>query len=320
VTGNGGDGTQGPFHPGEIALQERAGMRAKLEAWGGKGIRTFMPDQHREFFAQLPFFILGAEDAGGRPWATILTGAPGFITSPHATMLRLAARPIAGDPLDGALKDGAPLGGLGIELHTRRRNRVNGKVTLDPGGEGLALTVDQSFGNCAQYIQSRRATATSPSQVDVAPPRHAAMLDEAMQQLLAKADTFFIASKKEGDAADRRNGIDVSHRGGRPGFVDVLDGRTLQWPDYRGNFFFNTLGNILLDPRCGLLFIDFERGGTLQLTGHAEILWDWDRAKPALSDAQRVVRFHLHEAVQMTRGLPFQWEFLGQAPQFADTP
>ncbi len=312
------DAADSPFHAGELALQERAGVRAKLDAWGRKGIRPFMPDQHRQFFAQLPFFLVGSTDRRGRPWASILAGDPGFITSPDPRSLHLAARPLPGDPLAAALHDGAALGGLGIELHTRRRNRVNGKAALDPDGGGFTLSVDQSFGNCAQYIQARATRPQRASPPGVAPARHASVFDDAMRRILKSADTFFIASRHDGDPADRRNGVDVSHRGGRAGFVDLIDEWTLQWPDYRGNFFFNTLGNIALDPRCGLLFVDFARGGTLQLTGRGEILGEWDRGRPALRDAQRVVRFHLEEAIHIAQGLPFDWEFLGWAPQFAD--
>jgi hypothetical protein len=313
-----GGNDESGFHAGELALQERAGVRAKLAAAGRKGIRPFMPDQHRQFFAELPFFFLGSIDPHGRLWASIVGGAPGFITAPNAKALHISARPLQGDPLAAALRDGAALGGLGIEFHTRRRNRVNGKATLDPDGGGFLLAVDQSFGNCAQYIQARATTLSVLSPSDVAPPRHATAFDDAMRRILAGADTFFIASAHDGDPTDPRNGVDVSHRGGPPGFVDLLDDRTLQWPDYRGNFFFNTLGNVALDPRCGLLFVDFERGGTLQLTGRAEVLWEWDRSRPALRDAQRVIRFRLEEAVHIAYGLPFQWEFLGQAPQFAN--
>jgi len=183
-----------------------------------------MPDQHRQFFAQLPFFLVGSADRQGRPWASILAGEPGFITSPDPKSLHVLAKPLPGDPLAPALRDGAALGGLGIELHTRRRNRVNGKARLDPDGGGFFLFVDQSFGNCAQYIQARSTTLKPSSPSSVAPARHATGFDDAMRRILASADTFFIASRHDGDPTDPRNGVDVSHRGGRPGVIlDALD-------------------------------------------------------------------------------------------------
>ena len=90
-------------------------------------------------------------------------------------------------------------------------------------------------------------------------------LDEAARDLIESADTFFVASRSRAElGAD--GGLDMSHRGGRPGFVGV-QGDTLAIPDFRGNRFFNTLGNLLGDPRAGLLFVDFTTGELLQLQG-----------------------------------------------------
>jgi predicted pyridoxine 5'-phosphate oxidase superfamily flavin-nucleotide-binding protein len=74
------------------------------------------------------------------------------------------------------------------------------------------------------------------------------------QRLIREADTFFIAS------SHRDGGADASHRGGNPGFVHVLNETKLIWPDYSGNGMFQTLGNLAIDPRAGLLFMDFESG------------------------------------------------------------
>ena len=138
-----------PFHAGEIALQERAGVRARLAETGHRVIRDFMPEQHRDFFNHLPFLIVGSLDRAGRPWASMLTGFPGFMASPDPKTLRIAARPGPHDLLAKNLAAGAPLGLLGIELSTRRRNRMNGRVSM-LDGSGFAVSVDQSFGNCPQ--------------------------------------------------------------------------------------------------------------------------------------------------------------------------
>lgn len=66
--------------------------------------------------------------------------------------------------------------------------------------------------------------------------------------------------------------MDVSHRGGPSGFVQV-DGDVLTVPDYPGNRYFNTFGNFLENPRAGLLFINFENGDLLHLTGEASVSW-----------------------------------------------
>jgi predicted pyridoxine 5'-phosphate oxidase superfamily flavin-nucleotide-binding protein len=241
-----------PFHPGEQAIQEKLGRREEMERFGRRVIRPYMPDQHRDFYASLPFAAIGAMDAQGRPWAGLVFGAPGFLKSPEPRELSLGADFHPDDPIGFALDEGAPIGLLGVELASRRRNRVNGRV-VERDGSRRVIAVDQSFGNCPQYNQNRALVETLP-----APPqpaiRSAALSDED-RAMIAAADTFFVAS-----ATPSRDqpweGVDVSHRGGRPGFVKV-EGDQLTVPDYTGNFYFNTLGNFAVYPRAGLVFVDF---------------------------------------------------------------
>ncbi|RQR56642.1 pyridoxamine 5'-phosphate oxidase [Burkholderia sp. Bp9140] len=304
-----------PFHAGELAVQQRAGVTEAAGAAGRRGIRRFMPDQHRTFFAQLPFFVLGGVDAHGQPWATLRVGMPGFVTTPDARTLRIGGDALPGDPLAGAWRPGAPLGGLGIEFDTRRRNRVNGVVRAVDGG-ALTIAVEQSFGNCAKYIQGRKP-ACVPREGDASIEADVSdRLSDADRALLAQADTFFVASANTSAGAGAARGADVSHRGGMPGFVRVDDARTLTTPDFSGNRFFNTLGNLQHDPRAGLLFVDFDSGDLLYVAAEAEIVWDGPLVA-SFDGAQRVVRFHVRE-VRRTRGvLPFRWSTVERAPQFA---
>jgi len=291
----------------------------KIASVGRRIIRDFMPDQHREFFAQLPFFILGWLDERARPWASVLAGAPGFLSSPDARRLHVAARPLGGDPLHGALRDGAFVGGLGIEFRSRRRNRVNGKLAIDDDGRGFTIIVDQSFGNCPQYIQVRDLGRPASAAVVAADPAVSAdRFDPAARKLVAASDTFFIASHFGDDVSRREHGVDVSHRGGLRGFVRIVDERRLEFPDYRGNFMFNTLGNLTANPRCGLLFVDFGSGDTLQLTGRAEILWDFARDDPAWRGAERVIRFELDDMVRLPGAFPLRGERVEYASQLRE--
>ncbi|UEP23447.1 pyridoxamine 5'-phosphate oxidase family protein [Burkholderia ambifaria] len=304
-----------PFHAGELAVQQRAGVTEAAGAAGRRGIRRFMPDQHRAFFAQLPFFVLGGVDAHGQPWATLRVGMPGFVTAPDARTLHIGGDALPGDPLAGAWQPGAPLGGLGIEFDTRRRNRVNGVVRAVDGG-ALTIAVEQSFGNCAKYIQGRKPTFVAREGDASGAADVSDRLSDADRALLAQADTFFVASANTLADAGAARGADVSHRGGMPGFVRVDDACTLTTPDFSGNRFFNTLGNLQHDPRAGLLFIDFDSGDVLYVAARAEIVWDGPLVA-SFDGAQRVVRFHVRE-VRRTRGaLPFRWSVPERAPQFA---
>src|SRR5690349_12113808 len=117
-----------PFHEGEQAVQEKVGVRTHFADSGHSPFRDFMPDQHREFFARLPFAIIGSVDAQGQPWASVLAKPPGFIQAPTPKMLTVHTLPVPEDPLAANLHAGAAIGLLGIEPHTRRRNRMNGIV------------------------------------------------------------------------------------------------------------------------------------------------------------------------------------------------
>jgi predicted pyridoxine 5'-phosphate oxidase superfamily flavin-nucleotide-binding protein len=316
----GWSGAQLPFHEGELAAQERAGVLSVAASIGRRGIRDYMPDQHREFYAQLPFMVVGGVDAEGQPWATLRVGEPGFVSSPDARTLRIGGGALPGDPLAGTWRRGSRVGGLGIQLETRRRNRVNGIVTAIEG-DALTLTVSQSFGNCPKYIQSRTPMRVSMIEDEAAVeyPRVAAQLNDADHALLQRADTFFIASANVADEAGSARGVDVSHRGGLPGFVRVDDAVTLTTPDFSGNRLFNTIGNLLVEPRAGLLFIDFESGDLLYVAADAEIVWE----APELSEfpgAQRLVRFHIREVRHARAVLPFRWSAVQYAPQFARWP
>lgn len=285
-----------PWHTGERILQNSVGMAARMELVGQKVIRDFMPEQHRAFFAQLPFLLLAAVDAGGSPWATLLEAAPGFVTSPDPRTLRVDALPVSADPAHAALSPGASVGVLGIEPATRRRNRVNGTV-MAVDSAGFTLAVEQSFGNCPQYIQTRNLSfARPPGQAADGPVLRSQSLDEAARAAIAAADTFFVASYVDADGDRPRRAVDISHRGGKPGFVRI-DGDTLTIPDFSGNLFFNTLGNLLVNPRAGLVFPDFQSGDLLQLTGATELVLEGDEIASFMG-AERLWRFRVEQVVR----------------------
>ena len=291
-----------PFHPGERLAQEYVGVRERMAARGGRFIREAMPEQHREFFGTLPFVAVATADHDGWPCGTLVSGTPGFITSPDPRTLQIGAAPVGEDPTGAALIPGSGIGLLGIDFVTRRRNRANGVLTHS-GERLLEVAVQQSFGNCAQYIQSREIVAGAD--VDAPQLERLASIDDAAGKLIASADTFFVAS-----AAGAA--VDMSHRGGRPGFVRQ-DGDMLTIPDFSGNRYFNTFGNFLVSPRAGLLFVDFERGYLLHLSGEIEIVWDSNEVRQ-FAGAERLWRVRLSHGWWLRGALPWRWIFRENAP------
>ena len=296
-----------PFHRGEQAVQERVGVREQLEGIGKRMIRTYMPDQHRELFLKIPTVLLGSIDADGQPWASILAKPRGLMTSASSTQLEFHAVPDDHDPLHRNLRVGALIGMLGLEPHTRRRNRMNGTVTACDG-QGFVVQVHQSFGNCPKYIQGRSvldltADDTGPGQVT-----HSAGLSAEMAALVAQADTYYIASACIEDEAKEgwNRGVDVSHRGGKCGFVRVDDEHTLLAPDFVGNFFFNTLGNLSVNPKAGLLFINFQNGDLLHLAVSADVIWEPQQIQ-RFAGAQRLMRYRVLSCCLRRGALPLRW-------------
>jgi predicted pyridoxine 5'-phosphate oxidase superfamily flavin-nucleotide-binding protein len=266
-----------PFHRGEQILQARAGVRERMERFGRQVIHDHLPEQHRAFYRQLPFVLVGHADKEGWPWASILFNQPGFISTGDARKMQINTSPVAGDPLANALHSGTHLGLLGIELSTRRRNRVAAQIA-GVSNDDIELRVDQAFGNCPQYIQGRELLTVDPQAMPTPVVERISDLSHEARLLIEGSDTFFVASYKDSDRGQLSDGADVSHRGGKPGFI-CIHGNTLTIPDYRGNNHFNTLGNFHETPKAGLLFVDFEHGHLLTLTGRVEVQWESSETK-----------------------------------------
>jgi predicted pyridoxine 5'-phosphate oxidase superfamily flavin-nucleotide-binding protein len=259
------------FHEGERSLHQQLDIAERQQQLGLRMIRDHMPNQHREFFANLASVHIGAVDATGHRWAIMHTGSAGFMTSPDDKTQVIDSSPLPGQPTDLNLAIGAKTSVVGIEFETQRRNRLNATVGAAQDST-LSLHVDQSYGNCPKYIQVRNKTGAVPSTPQL--PTKSVSLSTADKDQIAAADTLLIASRAAQLGDDPRAGVDINHRGGMPGFVTILDDNTLQFPDYKGNSFYNTFGYILSDDRIGLQFVDFETGTLLNIKGTAKLIED----------------------------------------------
>ena len=254
------------FHSGEVGVQTRLGV-ASIGARVARGIGDRLSERALDFLCDQRLAIVAGSDERGSLWASALRGGPGFLRGLGGGALEIAAGFPPGDPLEHVFALPAPVGVLAIDLEQRKRLRVNGTGSRRADGRALRVAPSEVFFNCPKYIHPR---ALPPAPGDVV--RAGDALEPAQRDWIARADTFFVAT------AHAEHGADASHRGGEPGFVRVLDARTLEWPDYEGNAMFQTLGNLAVDPRAGLVFVDFASGATLQLSGRAQIVWEPERA------------------------------------------
>lgn len=292
------------YHPGERALQREAGAIDAADSMG-RMVLPVIAHLYVDFIHSQPFIILGAPDSQGMAWGSILSGRPGFLKVFDEQTLRVEALPDDQDPLSGIIRDGSDIGLLLIDLASRRRLRLNGSVVMGQGG--FTVRTSQVYSNCPRYIQSRTCETSGTVSASTRTTRRATLPNEEQRERIGRADTFFIASYHT-DA-----GADVSHRGGFPGFVQVLDEGTIAWPDYNGNGMFNTLGNIIENPKSGLLFLDFEKGGTLQLSGTAEIIRDRERIAH-FPGAERIIEFKVKEVIETENATDLRWRFNEYSP------
>ncbi|MEM8774012.1 MAG: pyridoxamine 5'-phosphate oxidase family protein [Pseudomonadota bacterium] len=310
----GWDRETSPFHSGERELQRRLGLEAEQDVIGRKIMRSYMPEQHRAFFNSLPFLVLGSVDRSGAPWASAVFGQPGFANSPNNKRLDIRGDIIAGDPLSDNITVGSPVSVVGVQLETRRRNRLNATVTA-MGASGLELSVDMSFGNCPQYIQKRAHSFVERS-ADA--KQEFTDLPKEARRIIRAADTLFVATHNPHDDQHDVGGVDVNHRGGRAGFVHVKR-NCLTIPDFSGNSLFNSLGNMLVNPVAGLLFIDFETGDLLQVTGKTTLHWE---LTPELADfpgAERGWSVEVTHGHIIPNACPLVWEFQQLSPRLSGT-
>lgn len=293
-----------PWHAGELAMQRSVGVAERMDGPGRNFLRKAMPEQHRAFFPMLPFVVLGAVDAKGDVWATVRAERPGFMVSPNPELLDVSLPRDPADPADAGMEDGDAIAMLGIQLETRRRNRLNGVIRRTEAAS-FGVHVGQSFGNCPQYIQLRSSIfVRDPDMATAMLPLHSGQLDDRARRMVESADTFFVASYVDRENGERQ--VDVSHRGGYAGFVRVGADGVLTVPDFSGNRFFNTLGNFLVNPKAGLVFLDFETGDMLQMTGSVEVLLDSSEIA-TFQRAERLWRFTPESIVLRPDALPLRW-------------
>ena len=301
---------ENPYHEGELQVQARVGVLDE-GAMNARVIQDSIIKGALRFINQLPMAVFGSLDQEENVWASIFIGTPGFMKAEDdrtVTFDLTRMMPNLHDPFWENIQNQSQVGMLAIELASRRRLRINGQITRI-SDTVLQLQVEESYPNCPKYIQKRHLTL-SPN-VFTQPAffsEQGEALGSPQRTFIANADTFFVAS------VHPERGVDASHRGGRPGFVNILDDRTLRIPDYLGNSMFNTLGNFTANPRAGLIFQDFESGRTLQIIGRPEILYDVEDLPDETGGTQRYWLLHLDRWMETLQTPQVNWEFLDASP------
>jgi uncharacterized protein len=297
------------YHAGEIAVQERIGARSIAQRRGSM-IGDRLVDGARVFVSRQGNAAVGAAGPDGALWASLWCGVPGFLrTDEHGEHVAVDAaldRTVGADPVRRVIRAGAPVAMLAIDFATRRRLRVNGIVSR-ADTMGLELRVRETFGNCIKYIQQRQRSDDHTA-VAIERVENGTVLDDERRDFIARADTLFVTS------IHPERGLDVSHRGGEPGFVQVERESTLRIPDYPGNAMYQTLGNFEVDARAGLALIDFERRRVLSLTGNAKAAFDAEDRSHPTGGTGRYWSFTVERWVEFPLPSMMTWTLIERSP------
>ncbi|KAF1911989.1 hypothetical protein BDU57DRAFT_523264 [Ampelomyces quisqualis] len=276
-----------------------------------------------------PLLALGTLDSQSRPWTTLWGGSPGFSQPLGGGLIGIrtlvdstqdaVVKALMGDTVDGEMsepKDGGNmLAGLAIDLMTRKRVKIAGKMIAgtvqeidaefeEDGGSKfttkqkqiqLVTKIEQSLGNCPKYLNQYKLR---PAKIDSDLLSASPCLTEEGKNLIGRSDMFFLTTSTKQD-------MDVNHRGGPPGFVRIMSGDQFVYPEYSGNRLYQSLGNLQLNPKIGVTFPDYETGDVLYTTGTAVILVGADAAS-LLPGSNLAVKITIAETRLVRRGLPFR--------------
>lgn len=297
-----------PFHSGEIVVQKRVGEEMIAHS-NGRLLKDEIPGGALKFIDNQPMVIVSSMDKEENIWASIFLGKAGFGKALDEKNVVINVPSLINGNSDifwVNIKSNPKVGLLFIELSRRRRLRVNG--TLQRENENFHLHVEQAYPNCPKYIQRREMEVSLNTKNDTNLEKTGSALSVELKDWITNSDMFFVGS------ANGDNDMDVSHRGGNPGFVQIIDDTTLKIPDYQGNSMFNTLGNFNVNPNAGLLFLDFKNGKTLQLTGKADIIWKEENSEKITGGTQRFWNFFISEWIQIDSLKDVQWNFIDYSP------
>ncbi|KAI4727375.1 oxidoreductase [Aureobasidium sp. EXF-10728] len=314
------------FHEGEKLMQKKL----RVPEMDNPTIPMLSP-QLSTMLQKAPLLAFGTLDPEGRPWTTVWGGRKGFsqplgnsmigIRTSVASTLDPVVEVLVGRDAKGEIVkeegNGRFLSGLAIDLDTRKRVKLAGRMVAGAlgstdGEDGadanvqqgvlqLVARVDESLeqGNCPKYLNRRDISPaiTNPKLISDSVPLH-----ERAVELIHKVDLMFLSTSSG-------TSMDTNHRGGPPGFVRCVsqDNGCTQfvYPEYSGNRLYQSLGNLMLEPKAGFCFPDFETGDCLFVTGYTEVLFGKDAAE-MMPRSNLAVRVTITAARLVASVLPFR--------------
>lgn len=298
------------YHSGEREIQNLIG-ELPIADRNGSVITDTIVKGAINFIEKQPMAIVSSKNNEGELWASLLIGTFGFTKVPNPNTIIFEKNSITSNSVDifyTNIQQHNQIGTLFIELDSRRRFRINGACHLKDSE--IVVKINEAYPNCPKYIQRRIVSLPDYFEKTISTTIEGTELTDGQINWIEKADTFFVSS------ASMEGRLDASHRGGNPNFVEVLEDGTLKIPDYSGNSLYNTFGNIIQNPNVGLVFIDFEKGQTLQLTGKAGLLFNQKSEVDLIktNGTGRYWLFNISRWIHTINHHNVNWKFLEYSP------
>jgi uncharacterized protein len=257
------------FHRGELTAQARAGQMTEA-AHLGPVVKPFLAEGGRALIVSARVAVATTIGADGAPELSLLaSGASTFGTlgSSGLTIPRSAVSPE--DHLFDNLGRDRRIGLVYLDPSTRRRFRVNGEV-VDYRCDPLEVSILEAFPNCKKYLVRQQLTTSAGIVRSVA--TWGPSVTRADATLLCQASLVFVGT------ANPQGQLDAATRSGDPGFIREITSGTFEIPDFPGNAMYQTIGNLLLEPRASIGFIAGE--DFVVLTGLSTTHWEDAAERP----------------------------------------
>jgi len=250
------------FHEGEYHIQETMGVRKDSDALSSM-IQNKLPFIAKGFLRELKFCVLTLSIKEDDIYSATVYNDSGFIDILDDSTILINLNKKSYIPPSYLKNNDLTIGFLGIDFEQAMRIRVNGKAKIL--NNKILLSINEAYANCPKYIKKRIHVESKNKPLFQHIIKNNTITKE-FKDVLSNTDTFFLAS------LHKKKGADISHKGGKEGFVKVISSTKLQFTDMPGNNLFNSLGNIHINSSVNLLFIDFINNDTYLFIGNASII------------------------------------------------
>jgi uncharacterized protein len=260
------------YHDGERYIQEQMGVRDKSDSLSSM-IYHEMPVVAAQFLESLNFAVVTFSTSNQELFSSVLFDINSFITILHTKEIVINLEKSSFIPDNILGEKNLNIGLLGLEFENRMRIRVNGKGKIEDNK--LFLVIDEVYSNCPKYINDRKIVGKVDFFNDSILDKYTTLVNEC-KKIIENSDTFFIATNHE------NKGSDISHKGGKKGFLKIISPTQLEFDDFPGNNMYNTLGNIYTNPNISILIVDFASNDILHINGHAKIIENIEKGRKKL--------------------------------------